>query len=249
MSDKLDKIVMTPKIYTIYNYFEKNRNNQMKKKLKDNPFKFYKQISNINIKIAKNISNLNFYLIDIPINPKMNPAWIIYYIKNTEYRNIFSPNVIKWVVKKVIDEKNWIEEEIYHEATNIFNCHSSKYSLLFFNDTETNNNVSETKYYINYIILKQENILRIELVLNNMDLDQDVDLHIYITTALNILTASYSKFKIETESSDNTKHTQTPNNIEIEKNDKTTQITTLNEMELKDQTRENNKDDNRDNNE
>jgi hypothetical protein len=38
--------------------------------------------------------------------------------------------------------------------------------------------------------------LRFELVLNNMDIDQDIDINVYLNMILNILSVTYSKFKI-----------------------------------------------------
>lgn len=193
MSDK--NIVLSPKIYTIYKFYEKSRNINWK----ENPFKFFKKNHNFEIKIAKNISNLNFYSIDIPLNSKINPSYIIYYLKNTEYRNIFSSGAIKYKVINQIDDNHWIEEEIYNRSINKFKCYGSKFSFLLYNDYEITNNISETKYYIHYIILKNNNnyLLRIELVLNNMDIDQEVDLFVYVNMTDNILKAAYKKFKLE----------------------------------------------------
>jgi hypothetical protein len=217
-----DQIVLSPKIYTIYKFFEKSRNQNWK----ENPFKNFKKINNFNVKIARNISNLNFYLIDIPLSNKIKPSYVIYYLKNIEYRNVFSADIIKFILKKQIDENHWIEEEIYHGASNIFKCHSSKFSILFFNDTESTNNVSETKYFTHYTILKDKdsgsNILRIELVLNNLDLDQEIDIYIYTNMISNILKATYSKFKIDF-NVNSEKIIEIEKSVDLDNNDKQTQ--------------------------
>lgn len=218
MSDK--NIVLSPRIFTIYQFFEKSRNINWK----ENPFKFLKKIHMFDIKIAKNISNLNFYIIDIPLNSKINPAYVIYYLKNPQYRNNFSTDAIKYRVTNKIDDNHWIEEETYNRAVNRFKCYSSKFSFLLYNDDETINNVSETKYYIHYIILKNQNnyLLRLELVLNNMDIDQEIDIFVYVNMTINILKAAYSKFKIEFNfSGDKTRETIELNNSD--ENNKQTQ--------------------------
>ena len=57
------QISLPPNIFIIYDFFNKTKNKDWDK----NPFIFYKKINDINIKVAKDISNLNFYQIDIPI--------------------------------------------------------------------------------------------------------------------------------------------------------------------------------------
>jgi len=194
-----NQIKLSPKIYCIYKFFEKSRNINWK----ENPFKKSKNIGNYNfeVKIAKNISNLNFYIIDIPINEKINPSYIIYYLKNIDYRNIFSSDIIKFRLVEKITKNNWIEEEIYHGSINKFTCYSTKFSILFFNDIlDETNNLSETKYYNNLIILKDiknnRYVLRFEIVLNHLDIDQEIDINIYLNMIVKIIKASHQVLKI-----------------------------------------------------
>lgn len=71
--------------------------------------------------------------------------------------------------------------------------------MLFYNLKDNiDTNISDAKYYNAYKILKNNNsyILRFELVLNNMDIDQYIDINVYLNMILNILSVTYSKFKI-----------------------------------------------------
>ena len=56
-----NQIALPEHIYKMYSLFEKTTD----PKWSDNPFKFFKSIHNIEIKIAKNISNLNYFMVDI----------------------------------------------------------------------------------------------------------------------------------------------------------------------------------------
>jgi hypothetical protein len=57
------QISLPENIYNIYNFYSK------KYLLQDeNPFKICKKIYNLDLYLAKNINNLNYYYIDFPIN-------------------------------------------------------------------------------------------------------------------------------------------------------------------------------------
>ena len=78
------QISLPENIYNINSFFEKNILQE------DNSFKFYKKIYNLDLYIARNINNLNYYYIDFPINKNINPNFVIKYFKNSDYRNAFS---------------------------------------------------------------------------------------------------------------------------------------------------------------
>ena len=90
------QIALPENIYNINNVFEKKYTND-----NDNPFKFYKKIYNLDLYIAKNINNLNYYYIDFPINKKINPQFVIKYFKNADYRNVFSHESINFYIIKI----------------------------------------------------------------------------------------------------------------------------------------------------
>lgn len=190
-----NQISLPEHIYKMYSLFEKTSD----PKWIENPFKDFKVIDGIKIKIARNISNLNYYLIDIPFSDKLNPKFILQYIKNIDYRNYFSSDSISFKIVKSINDNHWKEEESYSGYKTIFDVHMFNFQLLFFNPSENlNTNLYQAKYYHCYRILKHENhyVLRFELVLNNLDIDQEIDVNVYLNMILNILKASYTKFKI-----------------------------------------------------
>ena len=187
-------ITLPEHIYKIYNIFEKfnDPNN-------DNLFKLYKNINNIPVLIAKNISNLNYYIIDIPFSNKINPNYILQYLKNKDYRNHFSPDSISFKFLSRKNDNEWKEEEIYLGSKTIFDIITFKFQMLFYNSVDNSDtNTSQAKYYNAYKILKHNDkyILRFEIVLNNLDIDQDIDLTIYLSMIINILKATYNKLKI-----------------------------------------------------
>lgn len=189
-------VSLPPKIFTIYQFFDKTKDNNWS----ENPFKFYKTIQNINVKIAKNISNLNFYQVDFIIDKKINPTFMIKYIRNIQYRNYFSTSAISFKEISKINENNWMEEENYNGAKTIFSCTASTYQLLFYTNADyTNSNISEAKYYNSYKILndKSSYILRFETVYNFLDIDQNIDLSIYIQMLSNIIRAVYKQLHIK----------------------------------------------------
>lgn len=189
-------ISLPPKIFTIYNFFEKTKDSNWDK----NPFVFCRKIYNIDIKIAKNISNLNFYQMDFIIDKQINPTYIIKYFKNIQYRNHFSSSIISFKEISKTNENNWIEEEIYNGNKNIYNCILTEYQLLFYTNVEfLKTNTSDAKYYNSYKILTdtQNYILRFETVLNNLDIDQNIDINIYVNMIINILKAIYNQYKIK----------------------------------------------------
>lgn len=192
------QLYLPQNIYDIYTLFEKTKDISWK----ENPFIFLKIHYSIPIKIAKNISNLNYYQIDIPINKKINPIYIIKYLKNIDYRNYFSSQTISFNIIKKIDNENWIEQENYRgiKINYIVNYNQSKFYILFYNNNWFPNNIiiSQTKYYHCFKILNSNDkyILRFEIVLNNMDIDQNIDICIYLEMLINIIHAIYNKFNI-----------------------------------------------------
>lgn len=182
-------------IYNMYSLFEKTSDS----KWIENPFKDYKIIDDIKIRLAKNLSNLNYYIIDIPFSEQLNPKFILMYIRNIDYRNYFSGDSFNFKLIKQINEYQWKEEENYLGHKTIFDVQMFNFQLLFYNIKDNDNiNTSQAKYYNAYKILKINNgyNLRLELVLNNMDIDQYIDIRAYLNMMLNILKAAYNKFKI-----------------------------------------------------
>jgi hypothetical protein len=196
MSDiQKNQISLPPTIYTFYNFFNKSKNSNWE----SNPFKLYKKINGIEIKLAKNISNLNLYQIDFPIDKKIKPDFLIKYIKNKDYRNYYSKETLFYELLSTVNEHKWIENEIYNKTKNKFTVIESNFLILFYNETlNFSQNISDTKYYNSYKILSTETtyILRFETVLNNMDMDQDIDVSIYLHMIIEILKSSYSILKI-----------------------------------------------------
>lgn len=191
------QIALPENIYNINNLFEKKYLND-----NDNPFKIYKKIYNLDLYIAKNINNLNYYYIDFPFNKKINPQFIIKYLKNIDYRNAFSHESINFNIIKKTSENVWSEEEIYKGHKTIYNVLMTTFKLYFYNNSnDFNTNVSQAKFYMSYKIFNNQNnyVLRFELVLNNMDLDQDIDINIYANMIFHLLKAIHKKFKLENE--------------------------------------------------
>jgi hypothetical protein len=179
-------------IYNSYIFFEKNI------------FIFYKNINGIPVKLAKNISNLNYYQIDIPVHKKINPTYILKYLKDINYRNYFSSHTISFELIKPDNpfDIKWIENENYRgvKTQYIVNYNKKQFYILFYNNIwmSENINISHTKYYHCFKILNNpdEYILRFEIILNNMDIDQLIDIQIYLEMLINILRAIYNKFKV-----------------------------------------------------
>jgi hypothetical protein len=197
----MEQKVLPKKILTIYQFYEYSKNPNWK----ENPFKEFKselkeQNANINIKIASNISNLNFYIIDWDIDKRISPSFIIKYLKDVKLRCIYSDPALNYKITSIITkDKKWVEEEKYKENTNTFICYLSQFEFLQYSDIDINKDISESKFYIAYKILNAGDkfILRFEIVLNYMDIDQEIDLKIYINMISSILKAIYKKFKIE----------------------------------------------------
>lgn len=196
MSDtQKNQISLPPTIYTFYNFFNKSKNSNWE----SNPFKLYKKINGIEIKLAKNISNLNLYQIDFPIDKKIKPDFLIKYIKNKDYRNYYSKETLFYELLSTVNEHKWIENEIYNKTKNKFTVIESNFLILFYNETlNFSQNISDTKYYNSYKILSTETtyILRFETILNNMDMDQDIDIIIYMNMLIRLLKAVHDKFKL-----------------------------------------------------
>jgi hypothetical protein len=182
-------IQLPKKPYVIYNFLEKCQDKNFDK----NPFVEYKIINNIQIKIARNISIFNLYYFNIPFDKKIKPNFLLQYLKNIDYRNSFS-SYLTFKLLTDISPTNWIEEEIYNDSKNIFNCNMFNFKIIFYKKEENfNENTSEVKYYQSYKILSEENnyILRLEMVLNSMDIDQDQDINAQLQMLLNLLRAVY----------------------------------------------------------
>jgi hypothetical protein len=189
------QISLPENIYNINSFFEKKFISQ-----EDNPFKFYKKLYNLNVFVAKNINNLNYYYIDFPINKNINPNFVIKYFKNIDYRNAFSHESLSFYLTNKTTENSWKEDEIYKGHKTNYHVLMTTFQLFFYNDVNIfNTNVSQAKYYMSYKIFKSIDnfILRFEIVLNNMDLDQDIDINIYVNMIYNLLKTIHKKFKIE----------------------------------------------------
>jgi len=190
------------KIFTIYDFFEKTKNPNWS----ENPFKQFtpqlkEKFNNMNIMIASNISNLNFYIIDFDINMKVTPLYIIKYFKDISLRNLFSDASIKYkLIQYTNTEKTkWIEEENYKDNINTFSCIQSSFEFITYTDNNIKNaDTSTSKIYIAYKVLSCKNkyVLRLELVLNHMDMDQEIDLLVYIHMITNILKTIHKKFSV-----------------------------------------------------
>ena len=197
----MEQKVLPKKILTIYQFYEYSKN----PKWEENPFKEFKselkeQNANINIKLASNISNLNFYIIDWNVDKRISPGFIIKYLKDVKLRCIYSDPALNYKITSIITkDKKWVEEETYKENTNTFICYLSQFEFLQYSDIDINKDISESKIYIAYKILNAGDkfILRFEIVLNYMDIDQEIDLKIYINMINSILKAIYKKFKID----------------------------------------------------
>jgi len=188
------QIGLPPSIFTIYDFFEKTKNVEWK----ENPFVTYKKINNLEIKIAKNISNLNFYQVDFHISKKIKPEFLIKYIKNIDYRNYYSKDTLFYKHLSSVDENNWTECEYYNGGKNKFIVTSSNFMILFYNEHPSfKQDLSETKYYHAFKILSDgdQYTLRFEIALNNMDMDQDVDIIVYSNMIIRLLKAVHEKFK------------------------------------------------------
>jgi len=188
-----NQISLPLNVYNSYIFFEKNE---------PNLFVFYKKIHGVPIKIAKNINNLNYYQIDISVNKQIDPIYLIKYLKDINYRNYYASDSIffKEFLKK--NNNEWIEIENYRGVENKFvvNYNQSQFYLLFYNENcdHFDINISQTKYYhcIKILNTTDEYILRFEMILNNMDIDQIIDIRIYLEMLINILRAIYNKFNI-----------------------------------------------------
>jgi hypothetical protein len=188
------QISLPPNIYTIYDFFDKTKNTEWK----ENPFTTYKKINNLEIKIAKNISNLNFYQVDFPINKMIKPGFLIKYIKNIDYRNYYSNDTLFYKLVSRVDDNEWAEYELYNGSKNKFVVLNSKFIVIFYNENPSfGQDLSDTKYYHAFKILSDSDnyILRFEIVLNSMDMDQDIDIVIYLNMIIRLLKAVHKKFK------------------------------------------------------
>ena len=207
------QICLPINIYNSYIFFE------------ENTFIFLKKIHGIPIKIIKNISNLNYYQIDIPINKIINPKYIIKYLKDINYRNCFSSDTINFNIHEFINENKWIEIENYKgiEIQYIVNYNEKQFYILFYNEDwyPTDINISQTKYYHCFKLLSSTDnyILRFEIILNHMDIDQLIDIRIYLEMLINIFRAIYNKFNIVFKL-DHNLELETKENLELRKRNK-----------------------------
>ncbi len=190
----MKQISLPQKIYELYTFFEKSQNDSI-----ENPFEFYKEIMGLNVKIAKNVSDLNLFQIDINVSKKINPNYYIKYLKDINNRNAFSPDSIHFNIFKSMNDNEWIEDEIYNGNKNRLVCVSSSFMILFYNENwESKNNLSNKKYYNSFKLLdnKDDYTIRFEMALNHLDIDFDVDISIYLTMIKNIIKAIYKRFNI-----------------------------------------------------
>jgi len=175
--------MLPPNIYNIYNFFEKNNEIPL--------------INNHIMKITHD--DLNFYRIDLKLHKNIPPSFIIKYLRNIDYRNIFSSNSIKFKQIGISCANYWVEEEIFNNVKTIFTWVSTKFQLISY-ISKMNENTQDKKYYNCYKILNDTinncYILRFETVYNIMDIDQDINVSIYLHMIINILKSSYSILKI-----------------------------------------------------
>lgn len=197
-SNSVEQIELPKKPYTIYKFLEKCQD----KTFEGNPFVDYRLYHNVQIKIARNVSIYNIYQVDIPFSKKIKADFVIKYLKNIEYRNAFSPPNYSIKLINQITQDNWIEEEVYNQSKNKFNCNMFNFKIIFYkNDEDFNQNTSQVKYYQSYKILNDDNnyIIRLEMVLNINDLDQDQDINVQVLMIINLLRSVYKTNKLEFE--------------------------------------------------
>jgi hypothetical protein len=189
------------KVFTIYDFFEKTKN----PKWNDNPFKQFipnlkDKFNNMNIMVATNISNLNFYIVDFDINKNITPSYIIKYFKDISLRNLFSDASLNYKLLQYTntEKTKWIEQETYKDVVNMFNCMHTNFELISYTDNKPNSDMSTSKIYVAYKVLSAADkyVFRLEIVLNHMDMDQEIDLLVYINMVTNILNSIHKKFKI-----------------------------------------------------
>ena len=137
-----NQISLPLNIYNAYIFFEKNE---------PNLFVFLRKINCIPVKIAKNINNLNYYQIDIPVNKKLDPIYIMKYLKDIDYRNYYSSDSISFKQYKKENDNEWIEIENYRGVENryVVNFNQFTFYILFYNEdwNPSDINISQTKYY------------------------------------------------------------------------------------------------------
>ena len=184
-----NQIMLPPKIYNIYNFFENNNDIPLMKDCN-----IY---HNYIMKITQD--DLNYYRVDLKLHKTIPPSFIITYLRNIDYRNIFSSNSINFKLVGTGRVNSWVEEETYNNIKTIFTWIASKFQLISYVN-KINDSARNIKYYNCYKILKDNitgcYILRFETVYNNMDMDQEVDVIIYLQMIINILKSSYNILKI-----------------------------------------------------
>jgi hypothetical protein len=196
----MSAIVLPKRIFELYRYFENAINH---------PFKIYKpQIENTfkDLKImTTTMMEMNLYYIDFNISKEISPSYVMKYIKDVNIRNACSNNMLKYkaVIKNsdLSQSNKWNEEETYKDSVNNFICFGSKFNITCYTEEEENevNDTSSIKYYISYKILSTPDnyILRFEIAVNSTDMDQEIDIYVYINMITNIIKAIYTKFKIQ----------------------------------------------------
>jgi len=193
-------LILPKKIYAMYHFFEKCKKTDWLS-LNFKPFKpqFINVDPSLNIMIATNISDLNFYIVDFPFSNHVNPSYLMQYFKDPKLRNLYSDSSINFKVIKTYNRNKSIEMETYRDNTNTLTCYSSKFQILFYDENiDDNKNMSFTKPYYAFKILSNNDnyVLRFEIVLNFLDIDQEIDLHIYICMITKMLKAIYKKFNL-----------------------------------------------------
>jgi hypothetical protein len=197
-----NQIMLPPNIYNIYNFFEKTNDIPL--------IKVCDIYHNLVMKTTQD--DLNFYRIDLKLHKNITPSFIIKYLRNIDYRNIFSSSSINFKQIGTAHVNSWVEEETYNNTKTIFSWIASKFQLISYVN-KTSDTARNMKYYNCYKILKdnitESYILRFESVYNNMDMDQDIDISIYLHMIINILKSTYNILKIpENEYPDYFKNTE-----------------------------------------
>ena len=131
-----NQIMLPPKIYNIYNFFENNNDIPL---MKDSDV-YHNHI------MKTTHEDLNYYRVDLKLHKNIPPSFIITYLRNIDYRNIFSSNSINFKLVGTGHVNSWVEEETYNNMKTIFTWMASKFQLISYVNM-TNESARNIKYY------------------------------------------------------------------------------------------------------